>query len=97
VGALVKLMETPSTVGNVYNLGSDEEITINDLAKRVIALSGSKSSIEHIPYVKAYGQPFDDLPRRVPKLDKIKSAIGFSPKHSLDQIIRSVIEDQKRG
>jgi UDP-glucose 4-epimerase len=96
VDALVKLMQTPGTVGNVYNLGSDEEITINDLAKRVIALSTSKSTIEHIPYAQAYGQQFDDLPRRVPKLDKIKAAIGFSPKHGLDQIIRSVIEDQRK-
>jgi UDP-glucose 4-epimerase len=95
VDALVKLMQTPSAVGNVYNLGSDEEITINDLARRVIQLSGSTSTIEHIPYAQAYGQPFDDLPRRVPKLDKIKAAIGFAPRLSLDQIIRSVIESHQ--
>jgi UDP-glucose 4-epimerase len=95
VRALIQLMQTPATVGQVFNLGSDEEVTINDLAKRVIALSNSKSTIEHIPYAQAYGQPFDDLPRRVPKLDRIKAAIGFAPKHKLDLIIQSVIEDMR--
>ena len=97
VGALVKLMQTPGAVGQVFNLGSDEEVSINDLAKRVIALAGSGSSLKHIPYEQAYGQAFDDLPRRVPNLGRIRQAIGFAPKHKLDEIIRSVIEDQRRG
>jgi UDP-glucose 4-epimerase len=97
VDALVKIMSTPAAVGEVFNLGGDEEITINDLARRVIQLSGSKSAIEHVPLAKAYGQPFDDLPRRVPKLDKIKSVIGFSPRYSLDEIIHSVIDEQRRS
>jgi UDP-glucose 4-epimerase len=94
--ALLKLMETPNTVGQVYNLGHDEEISINDLAKRVIALTGSSSTIEHLSYEKAYGRAFDDLQRRVPQLTRIREAIGWRPKHSLDQIIKAVIEDQKR-
>jgi UDP-glucose 4-epimerase len=93
VGALVKLMETASSSGEVFNLGSDEEISMNDLARRVIALAGSSSAIEHVPYEQAYGRSFDDLPRRVPKLDRIRAAIGFVPRFSLDQIIRSVIEE----
>ena len=97
VGALVKLMETPGAVGQVFNLGSDEEVSINDLAKRVIALAGSSSSLRHIPYEQAYGQAFDDLPRRVPNLTRIRQAIGFAPRHKLDEIIRSVIEDQGRA
>ena len=68
---------------------------MNDLAKRVIALAGSKSTVEHISYEQAYGQKFDDMARRVPRLDKIRSAIAFKPVHDLDAIIRSVIEDQK--
>ncbi|HEY7087215.1 MAG TPA: NAD-dependent epimerase/dehydratase family protein [Tepidisphaeraceae bacterium] len=97
VEALVRLPQTPAAIGNVFNLGHDEEVTINDLAKRVIQLTGSKSPIEHIPYERAYGQRFDDLPRRVPRLDKIRSAIGFAPKLNLTQIIQSVIDDNRRG
>jgi UDP-glucose 4-epimerase len=95
VDALIKLSETPSAVGQVFNLGSDEEISINDLAKKVIALAGSMSTIEHVPYDVAYGRQFDDLPRRVPKLDRVRACIGFSRKFNLEQIIRSVIEHQR--
>jgi UDP-glucose 4-epimerase len=80
----------------VFNLGSDEEITIHALAERVIAMAGSKSAIKLIPYEQAYGQPFDDLPRRVPSLQKIRTAIGFAPKFKLDQIIQSVIDEQRK-
>jgi len=96
-GALVRLMETPAAVGQVFNLGGDEEISMNDLASRVIALSGSKSRIEHQTYEQAYGQAFDDLPRRVPQLDRIRGMIGFMPRYKLDQIISAVITDQRRG
>lgn len=91
--ALIKLFGTPDAFGQVFNVGGDEEVSMNDLARRVIAVAGSGSTIEHIPYDVAYGQRFDDLPRRVPKLDKIRGAIGFAPKMNLDQIIRSVIDD----
>jgi len=80
-------MNTHAAAGQVFNLGGEEEISINDLAKRVIELAGSKSAIEHVSYEKAYGQQFDDMPRRVPKLDKIHDAIGFRPKQDLDGII----------
>ncbi|HEV8292465.1 MAG TPA: GDP-mannose 4,6-dehydratase [Tepidisphaeraceae bacterium] len=96
VDALIKLMNTPKAVGDVFNLGGHEEISINDLARRVISLANSKSEIKHIPYEQAYGRAFDDLPRRVPDLTKIKNTIGFAPKHNLDQIIQSVLYDQKR-
>lgn len=95
VEALVKLMQTESAVGRVFNLGGTEEVSINDLAKRVIAAAGSKSTIEHMSYEQAYGQQFDDLPRRVPDLTRIREAIGFAPKHSLDQIIASVIDERR--
>jgi UDP-glucose 4-epimerase len=97
VEALLKLTETPGAAGQVFNVGGDEEISINELARRVIALAGSKSAIEHISYEQAYGHRFEDMPRRVPRLDKIRAAIGFAPKRKLDEIIRSVIEDQKQG
>jgi UDP-glucose 4-epimerase len=94
VGALIRLSDSRSAFGEVFNLGSDEEISINDLAHRVIAAAGSKSRIEHLTYEKAYGQKFDDLPRRVPRLQKIRSAIGFEPKQNLDQIVRSLIDSR---
>ena len=97
VGALAKLMETPAAAGDVFNLGSDQEVSMNDLAKRVIALAGSKSAIEHISYEQAYGQKFDDMARRVPRLDKIRKIIGFAPVFNLDQIIESVIEAERKG
>ena len=93
--ALVKLMATPSAAGEVYNLGSDEEITILDLAKRVIKRCRSKSGIEFVSYEQAYGRSFDDMLRRVPDLKKSQAAIGFRPVKTLDQIIDSVIEDQR--
>jgi len=95
VGALIALMNKPGCAGQVYNVGGDEEISMNGLARRVIELTGSSSKIVHIPYEQAYGQRFDDMMRRVPKLDKVRGAIGFEREFDLDQIIRSVIEDQK--
>jgi len=93
VDALVKLTNTPAAIGQVFNLGSDEEISINDLAQRVISLTGSKSKIEHVSYEQAYGHRFEDMPRRVPNLDRVRAAIGFAQQQTLDQIIRSVIAD----
>jgi UDP-glucose 4-epimerase len=91
VGAMVKLAETPAAAGQVFNLGSDEEISIGALAQRVITAAGSSSRIEHLTLEQAYGQKFDDLPRRVPRLERIRQAIGFVPKQRLDQIIQSLI------
>jgi UDP-glucose 4-epimerase len=96
-GALDQLIRTPAAVGEVFNVGSDEEISMNALAQRVIELAGSKSTIEHVPYEQAYGQQFDDLRRRVPKLDKIRRVIGFKQTKNLDQIIRSVIDEQLKS
>ncbi|HZZ43309.1 MAG TPA: GDP-mannose 4,6-dehydratase [Tepidisphaeraceae bacterium] len=93
--ALAKLMNTPTSAGQVFNLGSEEEISMNDLARRVISLTNSTSNIDHIPYTEAYGRPFDDLPRRVPALNRIRQAIDFKPHYSLDQIIESVINYQR--
>jgi UDP-glucose 4-epimerase len=95
VSALVALIQSDHSHGHVFNLGADEEISINDLARRVIALAESQSTIEHVPYTAAYGVGFDDLPRRVPNLAKIRAAIGFAPRFTLDQIIESVIADQR--
>ena len=95
VDALVRLIESPGCVGRVFNLGGEEEISINALAERVISLSGSSSAVEHISYQQAYGHQFEDMARRVPKLDRIREAIGFRQSWSLDDIIHSIIDQQR--
>jgi UDP-glucose 4-epimerase len=96
VGALIALQSSPQHAGQVFNLGSDQEISIAALARRVIEVCQSESLIESISYEKAYGQAFDDLARRVPKLDRIRQAIHFAPRYQLDEIIQSVMKDQQR-
>jgi UDP-glucose 4-epimerase len=93
VDASVALMNCPSAPGRVYNVGSQEEISIEDLAKRIIKITNSKSKIEYISYEKAYGKPFDDMMRRVPCLDRIKETIGYEPTTGLDEILAGVVED----
>lgn len=92
VQAITKLMDTPEASGQVFNIGNDQEITINDLARRVKALADSTSEIVHVPYEKTYGPGFEDMRRRTPNIDKIRSAIGYEPTHKIDQILFEVIE-----
>jgi UDP-glucose 4-epimerase len=91
VGALIKLMDTNDSVGQVFNIGSSEEISIHDLAKRVKELTKSSSEIVFVPYDEAYEEGFEDMPRRVPDTSKIKQLVGFEPKMKLDGILESVI------
>jgi UDP-glucose 4-epimerase len=80
-------------VGQVFNIGNDhEEVTILDLAHRVKARTVSKSPIEMVPYDKAYEEGFEDMPRRVPDLGKIRGLIGYEPKVHLDEILDRVAE-----
>jgi len=92
VDVLVKVMEEPAAEGDVFNIGNDKEVTINDLAQRVKEMTGSRSEIEHIPYEKAYGPGFEDMQRRCPNIDKIRKLIGFEPKYDLVAMIQSVID-----
>jgi UDP-glucose 4-epimerase len=92
VDALVKLMAEPGAEGDVFNVGNDHEVTIQDLARKVKEMTGSRSEIEFIPYEKAYGPGFEDMERRCPNIAKIRSLIGFEPKHDLVAIIQSVID-----
>ncbi|HKQ52242.1 MAG TPA: GDP-mannose 4,6-dehydratase [Pyrinomonadaceae bacterium] len=91
VGALMKLMEHPQAVGQVFNIGSSEEVTILELAERVKELTGSESEIVFVPYDEAYEEGFEDMPRRVPDITKVNSLVGFRPEMSLDGILQSVI------
>ena len=92
VNALVKLTQNPKAPGEVFNIGSQEEITIKALAEEVIRLAESKSRIIYIPYDEAYEQGFEDMQRRVPDISKIQNLIGYKPTASLEGILKSVIE-----
>jgi UDP-glucose 4-epimerase len=92
VGALVQLVKEPSAIGQVINIGNTEEVTIGRLAERVRELTGSQSPITLIPYDEAYESGFEDMPRRVPDLSKVKAMIGYKPRHTLDDILVQVID-----
>ena len=92
VVALLKLVGEPKAIGQVINIGNMQEVTMNHLAERVRDLSGSKSIIKHIPYDEAYESGFEDMPRRVPDLTRIKGLIGYQPIHNLDDILVQVID-----
>jgi len=94
VGALIGLMENEAAVGQVFNIGSNEEITILELAQRVKELTRSSSDIVFVPYDEAYEEGFEDMPRRVPDISKVRELVGFHPKMSLDGILKSVIDYQ---
>jgi UDP-glucose 4-epimerase len=92
VDALIRLMNHRGSIGDVFNIGSTEEISILDLARRVKTLVGSPSAIVHVPYDEAYEAGFEDMPRRVPDVSKIDQLIGFRATTTLDDILHSVID-----
>ena len=91
VGALIKLMDTTESVGQVFNIGSTEEISILQLAEKVRELTQSTSEIVFVPYDDAYEEGFEDMPRRVPDTNKINQLVGFKPEMTLDGILETVI------
>jgi len=90
--ALMGLMASPKATGELFNVGGTEEISIEDLAKKIIAMTGGGSKIEYIPYEVAFEKDFEDMQRRVPDIQKIKNCIGFEPKTDLDGTLQSVID-----
>jgi UDP-glucose 4-epimerase len=96
VEAMVALINEPRAVGQVYNIGNGNEITIGALAARIKELTGSASPIVTIPYDQAYESGFEDMPRRVPDLAKVKALIGYEPKNNLDDILVQVIDYFRR-
>jgi UDP-glucose 4-epimerase len=94
VGALIKLMDHKDAVGNVFNIGSNEEISILQLAQRIKELTQSESEIVFVPYDEAYEEGFEDMPRRIPDITKARDLVGFEPKMSLDGILQTVIDFQ---
>jgi len=94
VGAIIALAEHPGAVGQVFNVGSAEEVSILGLAERIRELTHSAAAIEFVPYDEAYEDGFEDMQRRVPDLSKIQALIGYQPTYSLDEILASVIEHE---
>jgi UDP-glucose 4-epimerase len=96
VEAIRRLAHAPAARGQVFNVGSDREVTINRLAEMVRGAAGSRSPIVHVPYAEAYMQGFEDMPRRVPDLTKLERAIRFRPTMSLEEAIADVVAEQRQ-
>jgi UDP-glucose 4-epimerase len=95
VWAAVRLMETEEAVGEVYNIGNGKEITINELAERVIDLTGSSSDVEHVPYAEVYGEGFEDMRRRTPDITKVRELLEFEPRRDIDEILSDVVAHER--
>ncbi len=95
VESLLRLLGTPSAVGDVFNIGSNEEVSMMQLAEMVRDAAGSKSEIRLVPYAEAYPEGFEDMMRRVPDVTKLERTINFRPKTPLSQIIADVVADQR--
>jgi len=96
VKGMVDLCNTPEAFGKVFNLGGNEEVSIRDLAERIIAAAGSTSKVEYISYDVAYEEGFEDMQRRVPDTTRAFNLVGFQPTVGLDEIIRQVIDEQRK-
>jgi UDP-glucose 4-epimerase len=95
VPAMAKLLAHPDARGKVFNVGSQEEVSIKSLAARVIELTGSSSNIRMIPYDEAYAEGFEDMQRRVPDLTRTRNLVGYHPKYRLDDILKDVIGEMR--
>jgi UDP-glucose 4-epimerase len=93
IDAVIAVAFSDKTIGQVINIGNDKEISMNNLAKKIIELTSSASQIKYIPYSEAYGDGFEDMERRVPNIDLINSLTGWMPKRGLDEIIKDVAHD----
>jgi UDP-glucose 4-epimerase len=96
VGAMLKLMDSDKTAGQVYNIGNGKEISIMELAKLVKEMTGSSSEIVIIPYDQAYEEGFEDMPRRVPDISKIRQTIGYEPTLGIRAILQKVIDYERK-
>jgi len=97
VKALIKLMEHPKAVGGVFNIGSQEEITIENLSRKIIELTHSPSQIVFIPYHQAYEEGFEEMFRRVPDITRARNVIGFTPEFDLEKVLRDVIRFYRKS
>ena len=90
IRALLLVIDSDKAIGQVFNIGNNHQISIMDLAKRVIEITGSKSEVKKLPYSEAYPEGFEDMQRRVPDISKIKQVLGWAPEINLDQIIKDI-------
>ncbi len=97
VQAIVGLAHHPAALGRVFNVGSEEEISILELAKRIKALTNSKSEIKHVPYAEAYAPGFEDMARRVPDISRVRALLGWSPRRPLAETLEAVREHEARA
>ncbi len=95
--AIVQLADHPGAVGEVFNIGATEEVTIRQLAERVVRLTGSRSEIVQVPYEEAYAPGFEDMQRRVPSIEKVAALIGYAPRYGLDDTLRRVMEYERQA
>ena len=97
VAAMIALLDDDRADGEIYNIGNPEEVSITELAERIIAGTGSSSQIRLVPYDEAYEQGFEDMVRRVPDTAKVRELTGWAPKHDLDAILDLMIDHARRG
>ena len=97
LNGLLALSKDSNAYGDVFNIGSTEEVTIEDLAIMIKSMTGSASEIKYIPYEEAYGQIFDDMMRRVPSLDKVHKQVGYEPKTTLKETLEIIIEHYRKA
>ncbi|OIN96942.1 nucleoside-diphosphate sugar epimerase [Candidatus Desantisbacteria bacterium CG1_02_38_46] len=95
IGAMKLLSSHPKAIGEIFNIGSPERVTIKELAKRIINLVKSKSKIQHIPYEEVYRNHFEDMRHRLPDTNKIKNLTGFKPNYNLDDILKEMISERR--
>jgi UDP-glucose 4-epimerase len=95
IEAVIKVAFSEKTIGRVVNVGNNTEISISDLAKKVIKETNSQSKIEFVPYIEAYGQGFEDMERRVPNLDLIQELVGWEPLRELTEMIEDISREMK--
>lgn len=95
--AITQLANEPRAVGEVFNIGSTEEVTIRQLAERVVALTGAASETVMVPYDQAYAPGFEDMQRRVPSVDKLARLIGYAPQHTLEDTLKRVITFEREN
>ena len=96
VDAVIAIAFANNTIGKVINIGNDFEISINDLAKKIISETGSRSEIAYVPYVEAYGEGFEDMERRVPNIDLIRDLVGWQPKRDLSTMIADISNEMQK-
>ena len=96
VDAVIAIAFAKNTIGKVINIGNDFEISINDLAKKIIGETGSQSEIAYVPYVEAYGEGFEDMERRVPNIDLIRDLVGWQPKRDLSTMIADISSEMRK-